>query len=187
MINISYSKFSQKEKMLLFVAAGLIAIFVCRQFILKPIGRQLKCLAEEIVVKDKEAKIFHKILSQRESITKEYESIKGYLKAMNRDDARALLLRKAEEWSAASGARLIEMMPYNTVSEDLVHKASVDIELEGTMKQVTKFMYIVCKSDVIYSIDKLQLTIPSSTSDVLKVAMIITIVTFKKEREGGMG
>ena len=171
-------KIEQREKALLYITAGVIALAGLLNFVVIPAVERIESLREKVVTLEQKAQRYQWLINNQESLRKAYADlplISGGLDFSVKQDL-STFLNNLEVISRQSGLRLIEMRPVEASLNKEFH-LNVELRQQGSMPQITAFLYYV---EVIagFVVEKMQVN-SSASADLLEVNMLV-----RSDREG---
>ncbi|MDP2939559.1 MAG: type II secretion system protein GspM [Candidatus Omnitrophota bacterium] len=166
---------SQRERNILIIIVILLFIFVCYYFLFQPLTEKLSALNKEIETKELKLKKSQKILSQELSVEGEFEKYDKYLKQNSSDEQEmAALLSEIEAVAHQINIKLNDMKPRKTKRIDFYNSFAVEIEAEGKLQEITKFIYTLQSPPHLLKAEKVRLEKTTSGSQTLKSYLLVT-------------
>jgi Tfp pilus assembly protein PilO len=156
--------------------AGLIAVSLFYSFILEPLATRWLSLNNEIRIMQLKLKKSTQTLKRRIEIMDRYENIAAYVGKPRGSDEEEMtvLLSELERLASASSARITDIKPRPPKQLDYYKKYTIEVESEGDMATLTKFIYEIQNSSQLLSIEKVSLTMKSGVGSALKTYMLVT-------------
>lgn len=173
------ANFSRREKIFAFLAIGAGLFFMAYTFILRPMFSKLAAQEEEIGSGDLQWKKSLKILSQEQSITRQYQPYSEILKLKGSDEQEmARVLSEVEAVAKGINIRVLDMKPKKVKSLDLYKSFSVDLVVEGAVRDISRFMLELQSPPRLIKVEKFRLQKESSAQPALKAFLVVSKVLF---------
>ncbi len=146
---------TKREKVILFLAAGLIGFSAVFNFLLLPVLRKNDALNKEVrITRSRLAKYLH-LLSQKEDIQiKAGELSAGLDLSGQQKDALAVILSELEGLAKNADIRLVDVRPKAGRGKEV----TVDIKTEGDMQGYLKFIYSLENSLTLLTVSKFRIS-----------------------------
>jgi Tfp pilus assembly protein PilO len=169
-------KLSKRERLILIGCIALIATAILYNFILEPFVKKWTELSSEARIMKLKFKKSTEILKRRIEITERYEDISSYVgpQAGSDEEEIANLLSEIEKLASSSNVRITDIKPRPAKRLDYYKKYVVEVESEGDIARLTKFIYGVQTSPHLLSIEKFSLSMKGTAHQVLRANMTVT-------------
>lgn len=177
MKNLSLRLFnlSKREKSVLYFAIGILLFSLVYTFILEPMLKKWTRLGGQILVKETKLKKNLRIISQREFIQSEYAKFVNFIETGGTDEEKITkLLGEIEGKANGAFVHITDIKPRQTKDFRDYRRFTVDLEIEASMENLSKFVYDLYSSSQFLRIEKLQLNAKGSQSNILNCHMLIT-------------
>lgn len=172
-----WDKLSQKEKVGLSVAFAFLGLAFLDRLLISPLRARFQRLNLQITTAEKELGGDLRNIKQKEFIQEEYEKYHKYIQRSGSDEEEvAQILGEIESLARNSSVYLVDMKPRKPQEIDFYKEYTVEIEAEGRMESLVKFMYQMNTSQQLLRVESLRLSQTKSESTVLKASMLITKV-----------
>jgi len=168
------SKLSQRERMYFYITAVIITLFLVDRFILSTMRGQINQLDERISTLKSELVDNKKVISLRDNIGKESELYGKYL--MPEDNPDRELPKIINTLAIQSKLVNSELKPI--ASKDTT-RYLVELNAEGTMKDVVNFMYHLNTVQSLLKVEKVDLSPKTPKSETLKIYILISKAVVK--------
>jgi Tfp pilus assembly protein PilO len=166
---------SKREKLVLYGAVAFVALAFFDRMILGTFSAKIQSLDKEISEKESQIKKSLRILSQRQRIEIQRANLSSYLgREKDENEEFTLFLKEVENLANKAGIYLIDMKPAGSKDMGDYKKYSVNLNCEGQMETISKFMHQVENYGKLLSIEKYQLAPKSAESSIAKCSMVIT-------------
>jgi len=158
--------------------SGVIAVAgVVFYMVIQPIYADWRNLNKSISIKERKLLKNLKILSQKEEIAMLYNKYAGHIKMKGSvEEETALILKEIESAAAASNAHITDIKPHKVNDMDFYKEYYIELEAEGTMPNLAKFVYNLQGSKQMLKVRHLRLNAKGGETDILKAYMIVTKV-----------
>ncbi len=172
-----FPKLSQREKRLFYLTISLIAILFIYRFIIKAVVVNWKDLNEKISVSSLKLEKSRKILNLKNRIQRDYEKYASSVKmAGSEEEEMAKFLTEIESLARFSSVHISGIKPLPIKKVDFYKKYVVELEAEGDIKQVSKFIYDIQNSPQLLKIDKFSLRTKGAGTNLLKCNILVSKV-----------
>lgn len=162
--------------MLVAIAALLLA-WILYSLILGPLYRTWTRLDKDIEISKIELKKAVKILKQKETVIKEYNTYLGKFSVKQSDEEEmASMLNEIETQARLASVKLVNMKPRRVEKGDFYRFFYVDLDTEANMQNILKF--IKALKDSKYAMCVEQLTLNSRSGEPTILNSTITVSRF---------
>jgi len=174
------SKLSKKEKIGLYLAVIVVLLAFLDQIVVKPIRNKVARLNQKIQICEEELKRDLQSLSEKKSISREYEKYARYVtKAGSDEEEVAKILAEIEELARKSTVNLVDITPQTPGEFDFYREYTAEIEIEGKTGAVVKFLYELNNSALLLRTQKVRLTLRSrKLLNITAVILVTKILIF---------
>jgi len=172
------AKLSQKEKTGLFISMILVSLVILDRLILTPINDRIQQINREIKINEKQLAMGLRNLNQKELVSSEYNKYASYLKNSGSDEeTTTAILSEIENLAQKSGVSLIAMKPQQAQNIDFHKEYTIEVEAEGSMDALVRFLYELNASPQLLRAEKLRLNLKDKDSSVVKATIQITKIS----------
>ncbi|MBI5873944.1 MAG: hypothetical protein HZB36_07410 [Candidatus Omnitrophica bacterium] len=168
---------TQKEKIILSVAAGLITAGIVFNFLIIPTLTENARLNGEIRITRGKFLRYTKLLASKRDIQEKYEKFYASFK-MSRieQDALAGILSEFEDLAGASGVHIVDIRPDMAEKDPgKVKGITVELRVKGTSDAYMKFIYAIENSLSLLRIKKFQLNAKPNSQTLEGVFSILQL------------
>ncbi len=178
-IYLFFSRLSKREKMIVYVAVGIISLTILDRLILNPVLDKVGSLEEEIKEKYNQIKTDLHVLSQKERIADDVQRYNKY-STQNRSPSQiaTFLLKEIGDLTRATSVYLVNIKPSGTKEEAAYVKYYVDLSCEAKLSDIINFMYEIESSQSLLKIEKYNIkpkiegeSIASCTMTIAKIVI----------------
>ncbi|MBM3246455.1 MAG: hypothetical protein FJZ13_03895 [Candidatus Omnitrophica bacterium] len=150
---------SKREKIILYVAIGVIVFSLGFNFLIAPgLGRN-DVLNREISMVRTKLKKYRWLLSQKDYIQNKYNKFSSTLKLPGEQaDTLTGALAELENLAKDANVRIIDLRPQPTINPSEYQEIIIDLRAEGTMEGYLKFIYNLENSLSLLKIKRFQLS-----------------------------
>ena len=149
------SRFSNREKMILYGAAFFISIALLDRVVVGPIVDKMDSLNREIHEREVSIKRNLRILAYKDRISSEYAKYTGYLEDFESEEEEITsFLKEVETIANESAIYLIDMKPRGLQSVGSSMQYLVSLTCEAEMESIIEFMYNIENSEKLLTIEK---------------------------------
>ncbi len=180
MIFSSLSKRERKITVTTAIIVGACAIF--NLFIYPTIIRWQR-LGEEITKLNVDLYKMERNLQLRDRIESEYRKYeRQILTTGSNEEEIANLLREVETLSRHIGLYMRSIRPFPIQDEGFYRKYTVQVEVEGEMRTIGKFLYSLQNSPQLLKVERLQINARTAT-EMLRTNLLISRVSAGRKKE----
>ena len=173
-------KLNKNEKTLVIVTSGLAFVYLFNFLIFSPLREKFGGLEENISRSELQLRRFQELERKRDYLLAQYQDIEKYLALKGSPNEKiTAILSKIEAETRKAGLTVLDMKP-DASSAQLVSEGIYRIQLhcEGDVKKIFNFIYSLENSDVLFKIDRLNLSLKDETSGIMKLEAGILGITF---------
>jgi len=172
-----WDKLSRKEKIGISLALGFIVVAFFDRLIVSPIRARIRQINQNIQISEKQLSHDLRNVRLQDQIAQEYEQYVGYVQRSGSDEEEvAKILGEIESLSRQAGIYLVDMKPQTPKNIDFYKEYTIEIEVEGEITPMTKFLHRLYASPQLMRIKKLRLNSKNEGDSMLKSSMVITKV-----------
>lgn len=175
MIQNFISKLSPQEKKIFYIACVMITVALMDRIFIGPAMSKIKSYEEEI---DKQKGVIQsdlRLLSYRDRILKEEKTFRPYymMKEQTGEEILASFLKKIEVLASEAKINLIKVNPGETKEKKSHLEYYANIDCEGKLEDVAKFMYAIDTSPDLLKIVKLTVGAKKAGSEEIAASMTV--------------
>ncbi len=176
MIQNFLSKLSPTEKKIFYIAIIFVLLALLDRLFLGPAMSRLKSLDEEIEQQKNVIKGDLRFLSYKDKILKENETFKPYYapKSQAEEEIIAAFLKKFEILASDSKVNLIKINPADSKQRKGFIEYYANLECDGKLDDMAKFIYSINTSDDLLKIVKLSMAPKKAGSEEVTSSMTVT-------------
>lgn len=169
------AKLSKKEKLGLSIALVFIMIAFMDRLVIKPVKNRVDRLNHQIQVAEEELKLDIRNLNEKRAISREYEKYTQYVtKAGSDEEEVAKVLAEIEGLARKSNVHLVDITPQAPQEVDFYKEYAAELEIEGTMDSVVKFLYQLNNSTLLLRAQKLRISLRTPGSSDVSALILVT-------------
>lgn len=162
---------SKKEKILCGAVIFLLFGFIFTELVIAPLREKLSAVEREIDGAKLLIRKYSGLEGQKDFLLKEYRSIERYLSLKGSDDEKmTAVLSKVESEAAKAGLRIIDMKPdtsFKAKSVTAIYR--IQLNAEGDITKIFNFIYSLENTDILFKVDKMNLSVKDETTGALKL------------------
>ena len=168
-------KLSKKEKIGVYIgAAFLLAVFL-DNLVVKPVSTRVKALNMEIKTGEAQLSQYLRNLGHKDGVQKEYRKYTKYVKKGGSDEEEtAKILGEIETLARSSNLILADMKPRMPRTIGFYKEYTVEIEVEGGMNSISRFLYQLNNSTQLLRAEKVRLYPKKKGLSVIKGSILVT-------------
>jgi Tfp pilus assembly protein PilO len=173
-LNQLLSRLSQRQRTLLYVTVGIVALALVERFVGAPLGGRLSELDQEIEVKENQLQRNLKTLAARQAVLDAYAPYAAYVSTTgSEEETIGGLLKEIEELARKSGLALLNVRPKPATTIDAGKRYPVEVELETEMGPLIRFIHGLHGSKYPLRVNQLRLDTKGGRSSQVKVYLLI--------------
>ena len=178
MLQNFFSRLSPQEKRIFYATVILVVVALFDRLFLGPATARLRSLDDEIKDEESVIKSNLRFLSFKEKILKENAAFKPYFltKAKTEEEIIATFLKKVEILASEAKVNLIRVNPSDSRQKKGFMEYYANLDCEGALEDVVKFMYAVDTSLDLLKIVKLSMNPKRAGSEEINATMTIVKV-----------
>lgn len=170
---------TKREKTIFLITFVVILIMLCYNFLIEPLTKKITFANNEIGVSQIELNKIQRLLLEREEILSFYEQYAKDVKIKGASDEEAIanFLSNVESLARKSSVLINDVKPKPTKDFDNYKKFSFDLEIDGSIDNITKFIYELESSSEAIKVERLQISVKTGKDDILKADLTISKLT----------
>lgn len=172
-----WNRLSKKERTGLTFALGILLIAGLDRLIIGPIKGRFSKVNQQIKISEKQLGHDLRNVHLKEQIEKEFEKYVEYVERSGSDEEElAKILKEIQSLTDSANVYLATTKPQPPKSVDFYKEYSVEIETEGEIEQITKFLHSINVSPQLLRVERLRISNKEEEAKTLKTSMLITKV-----------
>ncbi|MFH1282904.1 MAG: type 4a pilus biogenesis protein PilO [bacterium] len=165
---------SKRERILFYITLLFIVGVLFNFLIISPLANLKEKLSFEIIRKEIALKKNMSVISKKKEIQENYNILSNFIKKQGSDEEEsANLLKEIETLASKSKISLINIKPKPPKEMEFYKIYSVEIEGEGYLEQLVRFIYNLEQSKQLLKAEKLNISVKSSSSSTLKFSLLV--------------
>jgi len=174
-----FSSLSKREKLILIAVGLLLCISILWGLVVDPFVKKWFDLNNQIRVKEVKLEKYIRLLDKYETVKSEYKKYSSLVKGRQTDEKyMAGILSEIEEIARKSNAYISVLKPNIVKSTSFYQKFIVEVELDTTMEDLTKFFYQLQRSPSILKVDSMEMAARSDQKGTIKCRLLISRILF---------
>lgn len=170
-----FSNLTKREKNLFYLAMFLIFVWITHNFVIKPIIVKWKELDDKIEEKSLKLEKNIRMIDRKERIEHEYENYASAVKmGGSEEEEMAKFLTEVESLASSSSTHIIEIKPRPSKKIQFYKKYLIDLDAEGDINQLSKFIYDIQNSSQLLKVDKFSLGTKGAGTNLLKCRLLVS-------------
>ncbi|OGX24717.1 MAG: hypothetical protein A2787_01940 [Omnitrophica WOR_2 bacterium RIFCSPHIGHO2_01_FULL_48_9] len=176
MLQKFYSKLSEKEKKIFYIAFAFVVLALFDILFLRPVTSKLKNIDMEIFERENDLKRDLRLLSYRDRILKEKEAFSSYYtgEVKSPDQAKAEFLQKVEMLATAAKVNLNKIAPSEEKEKRGYIAYYADLDCTGALEDIVRFMHTIDATQELLKVVKV--TINGGKPGAKEVSVSMTVV-----------
>ena len=168
-------RLSIREKWLLYAGIAVILGIAIYIIAVEPIWTEWQDLNRNIFAKERKLLKNVKILAQKDRITSLYNKYASSIKMKGSvEEETAVILREIENIARSTNINITDIKPHRVKNMDFYKEYYIELEAEGNVANLAKFIYELQSSDQILKVRHLRINPKAGGGDTLKAYMIVT-------------
>jgi hypothetical protein len=176
---LTIKKLGKREKILAITVAALLLAFVFKLLIFNPLLEKTSSAKLQIERAQLGIRKYLELVQQKEDILKAEKQIERYLNLKGTDEEKmGAILSKIESEARKAGLSILDMNPQpmaKTKSIPLIYR--VQLRAEADISKLFDFIYSLENSDILFKIERLNLSVKDESLGVIKIELSILAVS----------
>lgn len=170
-----FSNLTKRERNLFYLTMILIFVWVIHSFVIKPIIVKWNQLDDKIEVATLKLEKNIKMIDRKEKIKNEYENYASAVKMTgSEEEEMAKFLTEIESLASSSSTHIIEIKPRPSKKVQFYKKYLIELDAEGDINQLSKFIYDIQNSNQLLKVDKFSLGTKGAGTNLLKCHLLVS-------------
>lgn len=172
--------FRKNEKALGLIILVLLFIWFLNSFIIAPLRERLNTTEQDISRAKLVIRKYFELEQKRESILRDYKNIERYLNFKGSEDEKTTaILSKIEAEAHGAGLTILDLKP-DTALKPKIFPTTYRIQLsaEADIPKVFNFIYNLENSDILFKIEKLNLSVKDENTGTIRLDANILGISF---------
>jgi len=174
-------KLNKREKTLAIGFGSLVFLFLLQRLAVMPFTEKLEILNTQIESTETSLKRLLYIDSQKEDIAGAFSGMQSFIEiGKTEDDALSVIMKKIEELAKECRIELLNMKP-DTAGEKVKENYAtrkVELDIQGSQRDIVKFLYKIENSKYPLSIAKLDFKIKDRQTGIMEADMDVYFIYF---------
>lgn len=170
-----FSNVTKRERNLCYLTIFLIIIWIAYGFVIRPIRVKWKELNEKIELTGLKLEKNQMMIDRKEAIQREYERYALPVRmTSSEEEEMAKFLTEIESLANSSSVYIIDIKPRPIKKIKFYKKYIVELNAEGDITQISKFIYDIQNSHQLLKIDAFSLGIKGVGTNFLKCHILVS-------------
>ena len=167
---------TKREKALAIITISAVIAALAYNFLVEPLVKRWKGLADEIRGKEALLRKHSRILRGKDMIEQSHSAYIAYFQAekLTPEEESAIALSTIEKLARGAETRITNIKPLTTKSFENYSKSTFRISLESRIGGLTKFIYDLQSSEQLLKIERLVLRAKEHEPNTIKAILNIT-------------
>lgn len=172
-----FSNLRRRERNLFYLTAALILFWIIQGFVIGPLAVKWKQLNEKISAGSLKVEKNLKMIEKKERIKRDYENYASAVKMIgSEEEEMAKFLTEIESLASSSSVHIVDIKPRPIKHIQFYKKYLVELDAEGDVNQISKFIYDIQNSNQLLKVDKFSLGIKGAGTALLKCHLLVSKV-----------
>lgn len=170
-----FANLSKKERLGLIMATIFVSMAFLDRLVIDPVKNRLFAVNQEIKIAEKQLERNLRNINQKDLIALAYKKYIKYVKRVGSDEEEvAKILGEIEELARMSAVYLVDMKPRLPKWVDFYKEYTVEIDAEGDMESIVKFLHELYNSTQLLRAEKFRVNLKEKKSYIVKTSILIT-------------
>jgi Tfp pilus assembly protein PilO len=175
-----FSSLSKREKIIFFSTCSVIGLSLFFTVALEPFIKKWADLNNQIAAKEVKLQMDIKLLNKYHAISKENKDRQTGFKSERSDEQETgAILSEIENLSRKSNVYVSVLKPYAIKDEGFYKKFIVEIDVETTIKDLTRFFYEIQNSPSLLKTENFEINAKTDQKDSVRVFILVSKILFK--------
>ncbi len=174
-----FKRLSPRERRLFAWTSTVLGVAVGYNLILEPLWTQLNRSRQEMETETMQLKKYRRLLAEKEKFKKEFEAVAQQSKMTGSEqEAMTQFMSQVEQMAALSGLPLKGLRPRPVSSLGKFRLFVVEIQADGAIGPITRFLHALESSPSLIKLDRLQLGVKGGPSGQIEAQMAVSLLQF---------
>ena len=185
MINDFFTKLSDQEKKIFYVAIAVVLLMALDRVFLGPVLSRMKSLDVEIAQQKNVIQRDLRFLSYKDRIMKENETLKSYYETKSKtvDEIIAVFLKNLEGMATQSQVNLIKVSPTDSKRKKGYIEYYASLECEGFLENLATFMHAIDTSNDLLKIIKVNMGLKRASGEEILCNMVVAKIIIDSDQQ----
>jgi len=175
-------KLSRREQKIFIVCAVFVGVYGINNVVLKPFKINTNILGQQIKKGENRLKKNLKVVWKYKTVTEEYqEYVKDFKQKMRDEEQMSAIISQLESMTQKNQLQFSEMKPQKISRVDFYKVFPVSLKLDGSLEQVSQFLYALQSAPYYFQVDKLRLEKKSRQQSILKATLVLSKILIFEE------
>lgn len=162
-------RLSKREEKILAICLMALFVYVSHNVIFKTLKEKEFTLGQKIKVEERCLKKELRLIKRSHFIDQEWDKLSTYFKQKKSDEEEmSFILSQIETIASEMNIRLTDLKPKKVKKVDFYNTFSVSVNIDGTTKQIARFVYNAQSSPHHFDITDLRIEKGSSRKSLIK-------------------
>ncbi len=167
---------TQRETKIAIVCGLTIAIYVGYFGVFIPYAKKIATVDAQLIAQKRKLLKHIRLLKNSGEIQRQYDYYSQLLKQPGaKEHIMAIMISDIEKVGASVDVHISRIKPKDVESGELLNRFSVDVSLNGSFKDTTRFLYILQKKPNMFEVQDIQISKKSrKTSSKMKTRLVLS-------------
>jgi type II secretory pathway component PulM len=166
---------SKRERTWVALAAAVILIAGIDRLVLTPVRKNIENMQQQIDIKRGELATYQRSAAARDKVDREYARYRKYLRAVGTDEKEtSRILGTIEGVARVTKVNLLDTKPRESRDEGWYKQFNVEIEMESTMADLTRFLYRLNQTPEALRVEKIQISARGKDSPYVRTSALVS-------------
>lgn len=172
-----FKRLSPRERRLFAWTSAVLGVAIGYNLILEPLWVRLNRFRQEMETETMRLKKYRRLLNEKKKFKKQFGAVvlKAAMKG-SEQEAMTQFMSQVEQMAASSGLPLKGLRPRPVSSLGKFRLFVVEIQADGTMGPITRFLHAVQSSPSLMKLDRLQLGVKGGPSGQIEAQMAVSLL-----------
>lgn len=168
-------KLKQREKIILIFTVALITVYVVVYGVIKPLRNNGQDMTNQIRVTQERLRKSMHMIEKVKTLDNDYQKlVEVFGKASSEAAEASAMVARLESVARETNIHITNMQPQRAVNQGALTAFPVDLSIDGSWPDITKFLYEVQAAPDLFNIDEMNLEKYSDTASSLRGHIVLS-------------
>lgn len=172
---MAFYHFSHREKMIGILCLAVLGLYAAYGLGYKELKNRMFAQEEDIVQSEKELRDYRQVLRSEQAVTQKLEQYKELFTQRSSDEGEMTrILSEVDAAAQKKTVKIINMEPERIKSQDFYNYFSVNVQAQGSLKNICEFLYLLETKPYFFRIDEMRIEKYSIQAENLKIQLLVS-------------
>ncbi len=168
-------KLKQREKIIFILTIALITIYVVVYWAIKPVRENGQDMTDQIKVAQERLRKSMHMIENTKRLDNDYQKlVEVFGKASSEAAEASAMVARLETVARETNIHITNMQPQRAVNQGALMAFPVDLSIDGSWPDITKFLYEVQAASDLFNIEEMNLEKYSDTASSLRGHIVLS-------------